>query len=141
MILPDVNILLFAFRDGAPEHEPHYRWLKSVLDGAEPFAMSTQVLSAVVRIATHKRIYPEPERPERALGFCNVLLSRPHCHLIQPGPRHWDIFCDLCHKSSARGNLVSDAWFAALAIESGCEWITHDRDYSKFPGLRWRPPF
>jgi predicted nucleic acid-binding protein len=61
--------------------------------------------------------------------------------MFQPGVRHWSIFADLCRASNARGNLVQDAWFAALAIESGCEWITLDRDYAKFPELRWRAPF
>ncbi len=76
-----------------------------------------------------------------ALLFSNTLLSRPNCHKILPGERQWDIFTDLCRKVDAKGNLVQDAWFAALAIEHGCEWITFDRDYARFPGLRWRTPF
>jgi hypothetical protein len=60
--------------------------------------------------------------------------------LIQPGERHWDIFKRICTEADARGNLAPDAWFAALAIESGCEWITLDRDYARFPGLQWRVP-
>jgi predicted nucleic acid-binding protein len=68
-------------------------------------------------------------------------MAPDRCVAVQPGPRHWTIFDDLCRKSKAAGNLVPDAWFAALAIESGCEWITNDRDYARFPGLRWREPF
>ena len=60
---------------------------------------------------------------------------------VQPGPRHWDIFANLCEQAGTTGNLVPDAWFAAMAIESGCEWITTDRDYARFKGLRWRTLF
>jgi uncharacterized protein len=95
----------------------------------------------MVRIATSRRIFPEPAGIERAIEFSRVILDQPHCQWIEPGPRHWSIFSNLCRESNATGNLVQDAWFAALAIESGCEWITHDRDYSRFPGLRWRAPF
>jgi uncharacterized protein len=60
--------------------------------------------------------------------------------VIQPGPRHWDIFIRLCREANATGNLVQDAWLAALAIEWGCEWITADRGFNRFNGLRWRSP-
>jgi predicted nucleic acid-binding protein len=78
---------------------------------------------------------------EEALAFANLLVDQPHCQVIQPGARHWGIFAGLCRRARASGNLVPDAWFAALAIESGCEWITTDRDYARFEGLRWRAPF
>ena len=85
---------------------------------------------------------PWPPTPlEEALAFANVLVDQPHCQVIQPGPRHWGIFHGVCQRARASGNLVQDAWFAALAIESGCEWITTDRDYARFEGLRWRAPF
>jgi hypothetical protein len=72
------------------------------------------------------------------MRFAGTLLDLPHCRIIQPGPRHWTIFRDLCRKTNASGNLLPDAWLAALAIEHGCEWITTDRDFAGFPGLRWR---
>lgn len=75
------------------------------------------------------------------LRFCMVLSEQPNASLVTPGERHWSIFESLCLQSRASGNLVQDAWFAALAIESGCEWITADRDYAKFDGLSWRAPF
>ena len=141
MILPDVNVLIYAFRIDAHRHSDYREWLQSVVDGEAPYGMSPQVLAAVVRITTHPRIYARPDQPEAAIGFANTLLHQPHCQLIEPGPRHWHIFCDLCSSSGASGNLVQDAWFAALAIESGCEWLTADRDYARFQGLRWRAPF
>jgi len=68
------------------------------------------------------------------------LLDQPHCQVVEPGERHWDIFKRLCVEAGVRGARVSDAWFAALAIEWGCEWITFDRDYARFPALSWRTP-
>jgi len=105
------------------------------------YGMSPQALGAFVRIVTHPRIFAPPAPLEAALAFANVLMAQPHCQAIQPGPRHWGIFSGLCRRARASGNPVPDAWFAALAIESGCEWITTDRDYARFEGLRWRTPF
>ncbi len=75
-----------------------------------------------------------------ALTFAQSLRDRSNCVLISPGARHWEIFANLCRTTGAKGNLVADAYLAALAIESGSEWITTDRDYSRFPGLRWGHP-
>ena len=102
--------------------------------------MPDLVLSGFLRIATHPKVFDPPSPPEAAIRFAEVLRNQPNCVNIAPGPRHWDIFTGLCRAVKAKGNLVSDAYFAALAIESGSEWITADRDYSRFPGLRWRHP-
>lgn len=141
MILPDVNILLYAFRSDAPQHPQYHRWLEELLSADAPFGISPQVLSSVVRISTNSRVYRQPSGIQEAVEFCRVLTQIDTCTLVQPSERHWAIFLDLCLKTKAKGNLVQDAWFAALAIESGCEWITNDGDYAKFPGLRWRSPF
>ncbi len=141
MILPDVNILLYAFRSDAPDHTAYRNWLMEVVNGEAAYGIAPQVLSALVRISTHRRIYAAPSQLGEALEFCRLLMQMRHCTLVQPGERHWAIFADLCRGANAAGNLVQDAWLAALAIESGCEWITTDRDYARFPGLRWRTPF
>jgi len=140
VILPDVNVLLYAFRSDSPDHEKYRAWLRGVVEGDRAFGISPQILAALVRISTHPRIFARPTRLEDALAFGAVLLTQPHCQVVQPGPRHWTIFTALCREANAQGNLVQDAWFAALAIESGCEWITADRDYARFEGLRWRTP-
>jgi toxin-antitoxin system PIN domain toxin len=129
MILPDVNVLVHAFR-----------WLDGVVNGDSRFAMSPQVLSGVVRVTTHPKVFRQPSPLNEALRFCEALLGQRHCVVIQTGEGHWDLFARLCREADARGNLVPDAWFAALAIESGCEWVTMDSDYARFPGLRWRLP-
>ena len=97
-------------------------------------------LSAVVRITTNRRTYTEPSGLDEVFSFCEELSAQPHCRLVEPGDRHWDIFRRLCIDTNTRGPLVTDAWFAALAIEWGCEWITLDRDFARFPGLKWQLP-
>jgi predicted nucleic acid-binding protein len=99
------------------------------------------MLASVIRIGTHRRIYVRPRTTPEALAFRDAILEPERYTVAHPGPCRWRIFTDLCRKSRATGNPVQDAWFAALAIESGCEWVTTDRDYARFPGLRWREPF
>jgi toxin-antitoxin system PIN domain toxin len=141
VILPDVNVLLYAFRSDSENHQRYREWLRSIVAGEHPYAISMQVLSSVVRIATHPRIFVKPSRLEEAIAFANALIDQAHCQIVEPGPLHWGIFCDYCRSAQASGNLVQDAWLAALATEAGCEWITTDRDYARFRGLRWRAPF
>ncbi len=140
MILPDVNVLVYAFHEGAADH-PRYRdWLEAAVGSDEPIGLSDLVLSGFVRIATHPRIFELPAPIGRALKFADALRSQPTATVLAPGPRHWQIFGRLCREAGAKGNLVADAYHAALAIESGSEWITTDRDFSRFAGLRWRHP-
>ncbi|MGH6610462.1 MAG: TA system VapC family ribonuclease toxin, partial [Burkholderiaceae bacterium] len=91
-------------------------------------------------ICTHARIFNRPSATSEVFDFCQALLEQPNATVVTPGERHWGIFQRLCTDANVSGNLVQDAWFAALAIESGCEWITTDRDYARFPGLAWRAP-
>jgi toxin-antitoxin system PIN domain toxin len=138
MVLPDVNVLVYAFRSDLPQHELHRGFLLGLLEGEEAFGLSGIALSGFVRVVTHPRVFAEPDPIEDALAFTETLRSSERAVWIEPGPRHWEIFDRLCRDANARGNLVPDAYLAALAIESGCEWITTDRDYARFPGLRWR---
>ncbi len=140
MLLPDVNVLVYAFRRDHARHADYREWLEELINGAEAYGMSDTVLSGFVRIVTHPRIFRHPDTIESALQFADQLRERPQCVMIAPGSRHWGIFSDLCRRAQAKGNWVPDAYLAALAIESGCEWITTDRDYARFPGLRWRHP-
>lgn len=136
MILPDVNVLIYAFRTDDPLHEVARAWLNNVVAGESRFALSRLALSAVVRITTDPRGHRQPASLAEAFGFCDDLLAQPHCDVVEPGARHWDIFQQLCMKTDTRGRAVTDAWFAALAIEWGCEWVTFDRDFARFPGLK-----
>jgi uncharacterized protein len=140
VILPDVNVLIYAFRRDTADHPRYRRWLLEVSEAEENFAVSELVLSGLIRIVTDRRAFRQPSSLDEALAFAAVLLDRPNCVVVSPGVRHWAIFARLCRESGARGALVPDAYFAALAIESGCEWITTDRDFARFKGLRWRHP-
>jgi toxin-antitoxin system PIN domain toxin len=140
LILPDVNVLIYAFRADSEDHARYKNWLESIVNGPAAYAMSPQVLAGVIRISTHPRIFVRPSSRTDAFAFCRELLEQPNATITEPGDRHWDIFQNLCETAKAAGNLVQDAWFAALAIESGCEWITTDRDYARFSGLAWRSP-
>jgi toxin-antitoxin system PIN domain toxin len=141
VILADVNVLVYAFRADMEGHARYRDWLESVLNGPEAYGISPQVFCSFLRITTHPRIFVNPSSLAEALEFVRVVQSQPQARVILPGEDHWWIFEALCRESAATGNLVQDAWFAALAIESGCEWITVDRDYARFQGLRWRTPF
>ena len=141
MILPDVNVMIYAFDADRPRYNELRPWLEAVLHGDSPFGMSPQVLSSAVRILTNPRVFSNPHPLAKVLDYCNEVFSAPNCHVILPGLRHWQIFSDLCTQADAKGPLIYDAWFAALAIEHGCEWITLDRDFARFPKLRWTAPF
>lgn len=140
MILMDVNVLVYAHRQDAPNHPEYLQWLEDVVNGPQAYGIADLVLSGFLRVVTHSRIFSPPSGLKDALQFIEGVRARPNRVTVSPGPAHWDIFQDLCRRSDARGNLVADAYLAALAIESGSEWITTDRDYSRFPGLRWRHP-
>lgn len=140
MILPDVNVLINAFRRDASHYGICRGWLNSVVLGESQFGVSPLALAAVVRVATGPRFYEPPSSLNDAIGFCDDLLELPHCEIVEPGGRHWGIFRRLCSDTNTRGPRVTDAWYAALAIEHGCEWITLDRDFARFPGLKWSVP-
>jgi hypothetical protein len=140
MRLVDVNVLVYAFRTDAPDHTAYAAWLQELVNADETYAVSDLILSGFLRVVTHPRVFTPPTPVPTALGFVEAYRSQPAALSVQPGGRHWDIFTRLCRNVSARGNLVPDAYLAALAIESGSELITTDRDFSRFPSLRWRHP-
>lgn len=141
MVLPDAGVLVPAFRTDAPYHSDYLDWLETVVGAPEPFAVADPVLAEFIRIVTHPRVFRDPSQAAVALRFADALLSRPNCVRVSPGPRHWGLFTRLLREGGAGGNLVRGAYLAALAIESGCEWVSTDRSYARFPGLRVRHPF
>ena len=140
MQLPDVNVLIYAHRLESPEHQRYAEWLTELVHGPEPFALSELGASGFVRIVTNSRIWNEPTPIEDALEFIQRLRTRSNARLLTHGPASWDIFARLCVVARARGKLVADAYHAALAIEHGCELVTADSDFARFPGLRQRHP-
>ena len=140
MILPDVNVLVYAHREDAHDHRFYREWLESVVNADSAFGLSDLVISGFVRIVTHPRIFVPPSALADAMQFAEDLRRRPNCVAVTPGRDHWRIFRSLCEEAGAKGNLIPDAFLAAMAIEHGCEWITTDGDFARFPGLRWRHP-
>ncbi len=141
MILFDVNILVYAHRADAPNHTAYRQWLENVINSDQAYGMADIVLSGFLRIVTHPRVFNPPSEMKAALAFTQEVRHQPNCTIIAPGARHWEIFTRLCQIAGVKGNLVPDAYLAALAIESGSEWITTDGDFARFPGLKWRRPF
>jgi toxin-antitoxin system PIN domain toxin len=136
----DVNILVYAHRPESQRHEAYRAWLLGAREGTEPLGLIDVVLSGFLRIVTHPRIYREPTSLATALGFVEALRVGPACLVVSPGERHWTIFTELCTSAEAVGNGIPDAFLAAIAIENGATWITADRGFSRFPGLRWQHP-
>lgn len=140
MILPDVNVLIYAHDTAAPQHSAYRTWLLDMVRSSATYGLSDLVLSGFLRIVTHPRILKTPLSSSDALNIAQDLRRRQNCFIVKPGERHWPIFTELCGHVKATANSVPDAYFAALAIESGCEWITADRGFARFPGLKWRNP-
>ena len=141
MLLPDVNVLIYAHRtDSCDEHPAYAEWLTALATGHEPFALSSLCLAGVVRIVTNPRIFRRPSTLDEVFGFIGALVERNNAHVVHPGPRHMEIFEALCRKSKAKSKLVADAQHAAVAIEHGCTMVSTDSDFDRFSGLRWQHP-
>jgi toxin-antitoxin system PIN domain toxin len=140
VLIPDVNVLIYAHRAESPEHVRYADWLRALATGPVPFGLSELGASGFIRIVTNPKIWDEPTSIEDALEFIARLRVRENARLLTHGTASWGIFAQLCRHAGARGQLVADAYHAALAIEHGCELITADGDFARFPGLRYRHP-
>ncbi len=140
MVLPDVNVLVYSFRADAGDHARYRAWLDTTVNGDAAFGLADLVLSGFLRVVTHPSVFKTPTPMADALRFVEVIRGVPNAIVVAPGPRHFDIFTGLCRLTGVRGNLVPDAYLAALAIESGSDWVTVDKDFARFPGLRCRHP-
>lgn len=140
MILPDVNLLVYAYNSGATQHDASREWWESCLSGSRDIALPWLVALGYVRIMSSRQVLVRPLEVGAALGHVRAWLERPQLSLLQPGPRHLDLLDQLMRDSSASGRLTTDAHLAALAIEHQAELHSTDADFSRFPGLRWRNP-
>ena len=140
MLLADVNVFIHAHRADGAHHQTCDRWLTAHLAGDEPVGLSELVLSAFVRIVTNHRIFVNATPTDIALDFCAAVLAAPASTVLRPGPRHWRIFDALCRLVHARGNVVPDAYLAALAAEHGATLVTLDAGFRRFPGLKVQVP-
>ena len=133
---PDVNVLVNAFREDADHHHLCRAWLVDACAGREQIGLSELVLSGVLRVLTHPRVFHPPTPNDAATDFVDALLAQPASVALRPGGGHWRIFHGLATTLRLTGNRVPDAFHAALAMEHGCEWITLDRGFAAYPGLR-----
>ena len=140
MLLPDVNVLIYAHRPESNEHGAYRDWLVAAATGLETVGLCDPVLAGFVRIVTHPRVYRDPTPPKIAVEFCTALLQQPTVERIRPGDRFWSIFTDLMVGTRSRGNDVPDAWLAAMAMERDATWISDDADFGRYDGLRWKRP-
>jgi uncharacterized protein len=140
VLLADVNVFLYAHRPESARHDEYRGWLEAALTGLEPFGVSELVLSSFLRITTHHRVYREPTPVPTALEFCRTVVEAPAAVRVRPGPDHWALFTTLVSTAGVRGNLVPDAYLAALAMEHGATWVTTDRGFARYPQLRWTTP-
>jgi toxin-antitoxin system PIN domain toxin len=140
VLLPDLNVLISAHRADSPLHATCRDWLRGVYAGEEPFGLCAPVLIGLVRILTHPRVFRPPDTHDQAFAFVRSLLGHPNALLLNPGRDHVRLFEASCRAADARGDLVTDAYLAALVIETGAQLVSADRDFARFPGLRWRRP-
>jgi len=140
VVLPDVNVLVYSHREDTATHKGYRDWLERLVNGDAAYGMSDLVLSGFIRVVTHPKVFKHPSKVSDALAFAAQLRDQSNCVRVEPGPRHWEVFRRLCLESGVKGNLVPDAYLAAVAIECGCEWVSTDRDFARFKGLRWRHP-
>jgi toxin-antitoxin system PIN domain toxin len=140
VILPDVNVLVYAHHESSVDHERYRTWWEGVVNGPTKFALVDQVLAGLMRVVTHARIFENPMSIQDALAAAEAIRSHPNCLILQSSPRQWEVFRDLCTSAGAVGNQVPDAYLAAVAITSGSEFITADKGFARYQGLRWRHP-
>lgn len=139
-MLLDVNIVLAAHRADHPRHALVRPWFDDMLRGDEPFTVTDATWASFVRIATNRRIFSVPTPLADSFAFVRSVRAQRQHVAVAPGERHLEIFEELCRSADATGDLAADAYVAAIATEQDCELVTLDRDFARFPDLRWRRP-
>jgi toxin-antitoxin system PIN domain toxin len=141
MILPDVNVLVYAFRHEADRHEAYAAWLSELVGGARELALIDSVLMGFIRIVTNPRVVDDPAPTALAVDFVDRLRGAPRARWLASTDAAWQRFVRFASEDRhVRGNLVPDAWLAALAVTGGCTLATADRGFARFDGLDWRDP-
>lgn len=140
MILVDANLLLYAYHPKAEQHEASRIWLEAALSGSQLVRFAWLSLWAFLRISTNRRVFERPLTTTEAEAAVASWLAQPQAGILDPGERHWEILRKLMRDGQTAGPLIIDAALAALAIEHGATLHTTDRDFSRFPGLKWTNP-
>jgi hypothetical protein len=141
VILPDVNVLVYAFRREAAQHEAYAAWLSKLVSGTEELALTETALTGFLRIVTNPKIMATPAPMPLALRFTDALRAAPRARTVTAGAATWSRLAEWADGDPhIRGNLVPDAWLAALAHTHGARVATADRGFARFPGLEWFVP-
>lgn len=140
MILMDVNVLVYAHREDAKDHREYRDWLESAVNSTTVYGFSELVLSGFIRVVTHSKVFESPSSVDVAIAFAQQIRSAANAVCLAPGRNHWDIFLQCVQSVSAQGNDIPDAYHAALALEWDCDWVTTDKGFRRFKGLRVRHP-
>ncbi len=140
MILIDANLLLYAYDPRSPFHGESRRWLGEIFSHEEEIGIPFQVILAFLRVSTNPRLASSSAGLVLALATVDSWLALPNVEILTPGQRHWPIFKTLCLAASVTGDVSTDAHLAALAMEFNATLYSTDRDFARFPGLRWRNP-
>lgn len=140
MTVVDANILLYAYDTLSPHHKSARQWLQEALSEDAPLGLPWMSIAAFLRIATNPKLPGVRFTPEEACQVVDQWLDQPNVRLLGLGENHWHHFRQMLIDGQARGPLVTDAQLAALTIEHGGVLNTTDRDFARFPGLRWKNP-
>jgi len=140
MILPDINLLIYAHNVRSPQHAKAVQWWNACLQGNEGVALAWVVILGFVRIATHPKVFASPMPVEGALGRVEEWLALPHVYLVHPSANHFQTWAGMLKQLGTAADLTTDAHIAALAMERGLVLHTTDADFSRFPGLKWKNP-
>jgi toxin-antitoxin system PIN domain toxin len=140
MIVPDTNLLVYAYDAMSPRHARARSWWEGVLSGSEPVGIPWIVVLAFVRLMTHPTMSDNPMTITQAREAVAAWLELPHVRLLTVTSASLDIFFDQLTIAGTGGNLSTDALIAALAIEHGGCVYSNDRDFARFPAIAWRNP-
>jgi hypothetical protein len=140
MIIPDVNLLVYAHNRAAAWHERSREWWEDLVNREQPIGLPWAVMLGYVRLVSHPSVLVSPLPPLDALAHVRGWLDQPSVRIVEPGPRHLDALGELFRSTGVGGSLTSDTHLAALAIEHQAEVHSNDADFARFPGLRWRNP-
>jgi toxin-antitoxin system PIN domain toxin len=138
--LPDLNLLIYAIDRGAADHARANRWWEATLSGTEAVGLAWSVLLGFIRLTTNPRVMGSPLAAGDALDYVDRWLAQPVAGIVEPTAKHAELLRSLLAGPGTGGNLVTDAHLAALAMEHGAELCSADRDFGRFPGLRWSNP-
>ncbi len=140
MIIPDVNLLLYAVVTAFPQHEAAHTWWEETINSATEIGLASPAIFGFIRIATNPRVLSPPLPVEAATGYISAWLGQPNISHLIPGPRHIEIAFGLLAGVGTGGNLTTDVQLAALALEYDADIHSNDADFARFPGLRYLNP-